>query len=176
MSHNTLRGQGRIAADIGSRWALENVQGSSEATFTTEQLQDTEVVFLLLAADTARGTNSKTHQNSHLGPRVLAAELAVMVADPDSKLHKTLTLRKAVALKFRIGGKQLRKDLAHNDQAVDMLPEYGGDDSSTATTLSEDSDDDDSQNLQPTHGKPRLTAHEARSARRDSSNIWAPVT
>ena len=138
--------------------------------------QMTEVVFLLLAADTARGRNSQTHQNSHLGPRVLAAELAVLVADPDSKLHKTLTLRKAVALKFRIGGKQLRKDLAHNAPAVDMLPEYGGDDSSTATTLSEDSDDDDSQNLQPTHGKPRLTAHEARSARRDSSNIWAPVT
>lgn len=40
---------------------------------------------MLLPGDTAQHT---VHRNQHLGPRVLAAELAALVADPESALHQ----------------------------------------------------------------------------------------
>ena len=44
----------------------------------------TEVIFLLLPGD----SDNMAFPNQHLGPRVLAAELAKLVSDPDSSLHQ----------------------------------------------------------------------------------------
>jgi hypothetical protein len=96
---------------------VETAPGSGEGM--------TEIVFLILAAD-GRYVD-EMFPNQYLGPRVLAAELGALVADPDSSLHQSLSLRAAVSLKFKIGGKlgASRKPVGASD-AFDS-----GDDSST---------------------------------------------
>ena len=87
----------------------------------------TEVIFLILPGDPASGT----FRNQHLGPRVLAAELAALVADANSDLHRCITLRDAYGLKFKVGLRQAPKG-ASKLQSYDAA-----DGSSTASTLSE---------------------------------------
>jgi len=89
----------------------------------------TQVIFLLLPGDHADSRHE--YRNQHLGPRVLAAELAALVADPDSDLHRCVTLRNAHGLKFKIGSRLA----PHGTSAMHAHDQADG--SSTASTLSE---------------------------------------
>ena len=105
----------------------------------------TEVVFMLLPGGTRE---QMAYRNQHLGPRVLAAELASLVADSESPLHQCLTLRNAISLKLKIGAR-----LDPSSKSVDRQNCYEPlDGSATASTLSEDSQfvsDEDIENPAP---------------------------
>ena len=105
----------------------------------------TEVVFMLLPGDTREQI---AYRNQHLGPRVLAAELASLVANAQSPLHQCLTLRNAIGLKFKIGARPAPSSKSADGQNLHE-PLDG---SATASTLSEDSEfvsDEDIENPAP---------------------------
>ena len=135
----------------------------------------TEVVFLLLPAD---NTCITSYPNEHLGPRQLASELALLVSeasDPEGRIHKTLTLGKAIALTFKISGRVQKLNSAaagsRDPQNADL------DKSSTASTMSgtdSDSDDvtEDSVNRKPADFPKRSVAW-AQGLRTDVSSSSA---
>jgi hypothetical protein len=60
----------------------------------------TEIVFLLCDA-----ASEAMQHTEHLAPRILAAEIAALVAMPESPLLKFLTLWNALGLRIKVGGR-----------------------------------------------------------------------
>jgi hypothetical protein len=84
----------------------------------------TEIVFLLCDA-----ALEATHRTAHLAPRILAAELAALVAMPESPLLKCLTLRNALGLRIKVGGRLASCGSRYDGDSMDGT--------STVSTISE---------------------------------------